>query len=1104
MADASVTHVENEQEETTKVIVWSDVDFLQPDTETNTFYDGQDLKAATLPKLISALTASKTPDPALISDFLLTYRSYLSEFDFMDALIARYKFATKEQDEKSIRLRVFNVIKHWLEKYWEDFKLGGQELSDKLSQFLEDVLSSNDEKNKKVALSVKDRLTKQLAGESKKISKVDAEALRPLLPREPTENILDYPPEEIARQLTLIDWNMWSAIQPWECLGLAWTKKNKEKRSPHVLQMSDWFNYLSGWVASSICTCEKLKDRVKIMTKWIDIANRLKMMGNFNGLMAIISGINRGPVYRMKATQDLLTKDVKFFKILTDLRELVDRDKNNANLRSALKTANPPIIPYLGMFLTDLTFIEEGNTNYLPPHNLVNFYKCRSIAKTIQKIQQYQYKGYVFTEVPTMQTKIKAEKILSEDELYELSNWLEPRPGAEKGEKPAALGGTRKHTDLIPPPPKIDLEYKKEWQMFYIKDTANNVVIDREGVVSLATLSKLVEKLTNPVITPDRELVVPLLYSSRTFCTAEELLNLLIIRFQVPDPKDKSEESMQKWVTEFQIPIHLRVFNVIKSWIMTQPHDFHMYPILKTILTEFYEGIMLKLSPTTAKSLATLVKSLDKPSTPSDPDHETTTTITTTKEKSEESGKPDESDTDTTTTATTTTTHSGDAAASRDVDAKVSSCLDFDAVEVARDLYLKGFKLFSMILPFEWLTHKFCISERQHAVNLRNYYAFGDGIRSWTESEIELADKQGNTHIALIHLINIAKHSQSVGHWMAIRGIIKGLEFTLDKQHLLDAWNKVSLNDRAFFFEMKDLLDIKNQAKLIAKMKELKSPAIPLPDLMFDNIDKLSSYGDDYINQMINVSKKKALGDVMMNFIKYQKVSTSKTKSNPTIAQYIERIEIKSNYDVYEDIERYNPTQSNSVSNTRSSSPRGSNSGGHGISVESSQLEFFLLDLVMNDDDFKHELESRIKLTMSDEMNKFQAEIKELINGGHRRNRAKSSVLTQIEDQKAKAVLDKEFPNCPISSWTQYDALGVVSGIPEDITINILEKDSTHFILQIKEHLGYEDVTRVLEIGKLYRSHHPSIILSCIILAHEVTPQSEVLCNKSHIKILRV
>ena len=37
--------------------------------------------------------------------------------------------------------------------------------------------------------------------------------------------------EEIARQLTLIEWDMWSSIKPYEFLNLAWTKKDKASRA---------------------------------------------------------------------------------------------------------------------------------------------------------------------------------------------------------------------------------------------------------------------------------------------------------------------------------------------------------------------------------------------------------------------------------------------------------------------------------------------------------------------------------------------------------------------------------------------------------------------------------------------------------------------------------------------------------------------------------------------------------------------------------------------------------------------------------------------------------------------------------------------------------
>ena len=54
----------------------------------------------------------------------------------------------------------------------------------------------------------------------------------PILPRslvtEPT--LIDFSPLEIARQLTLIESELYRAIKPWELLNQSWAKKDKEKR----------------------------------------------------------------------------------------------------------------------------------------------------------------------------------------------------------------------------------------------------------------------------------------------------------------------------------------------------------------------------------------------------------------------------------------------------------------------------------------------------------------------------------------------------------------------------------------------------------------------------------------------------------------------------------------------------------------------------------------------------------------------------------------------------------------------------------------------------------------------------------------------------------
>lgn len=65
--------------------------------------------------------------------------------------------------------------------------------------------------------------------------------------------------------------------------------------------------------------------------------------------------------------------------------------------RERLHSSTPPCIPYIGVYLSDLVFIDEGNPDTVDsphPSPLFNFDKNRQVAAVIHEIQKYQHVTY--------------------------------------------------------------------------------------------------------------------------------------------------------------------------------------------------------------------------------------------------------------------------------------------------------------------------------------------------------------------------------------------------------------------------------------------------------------------------------------------------------------------------------------------------------------------------------------------------------------------------------------------------------------------------------------------------------------------------------------
>uniref|UniRef100_A0A803SNJ6 Ras protein specific guanine nucleotide releasing factor 1 n=1 Tax=Anolis carolinensis TaxID=28377 RepID=A0A803SNJ6_ANOCA len=224
---------------------------------------------------------------------------------------------------------------------------------------------------------------------------------------------------EIAEQLTLLDHLVFKSIPYEEFFGQGWMKALFSLTAPSLsLQVSNL-------IASEILRNEEVTVRVSTIEKWVAVADICRCLHNYNAVLEITSAFNRSALFRLKKTWLKVSKQTK--ALIDKLQRLVSSEGRFKNLREALKNCDPPCVPYLGMYLTDLAFIEEGTPNYTED-GLVNFSKMRMISHIIREIRQFQQTAYkIEHQAKVTQYLLDQSFVMDEESLYEASLQVEPK-----------------------------------------------------------------------------------------------------------------------------------------------------------------------------------------------------------------------------------------------------------------------------------------------------------------------------------------------------------------------------------------------------------------------------------------------------------------------------------------------------------------------------------------------------------------------------------------------------------------------------------------------------------------------------------------------------
>ncbi|XP_009427930.1 ras-specific guanine nucleotide-releasing factor 1 isoform X4 [Pan troglodytes] len=318
--------------------------------------------------------------------------------------------------------RVLNVLRHWVSKHSQDFETN-DELKCKVIGFLEEVMHDPEllTQERKAAANIIRTLTQEDPGDNQ-ITLEEITQMAEGVKAEPFEN---HSALEIAEQLTLLDHLVFKKIPYEEFFGQGWMKLEKNERTPYIMKTTKHFNDISNLIASEIIRNEDINARVSAIEKWVAVADICRCLHNYNAVLEITSSMNRSAIFRLKKTWLKVSKQTK--ALIDKLQKLVSSEGRFKNLREALKNCDPPCVPYLGMYLTDLAFIEEGTPNYTED-GLVNFSKMRMISHIIREIRQFQQTAYkIEHQAKVTQYLLDQSFVMDEESLYESSLRIEPK-----------------------------------------------------------------------------------------------------------------------------------------------------------------------------------------------------------------------------------------------------------------------------------------------------------------------------------------------------------------------------------------------------------------------------------------------------------------------------------------------------------------------------------------------------------------------------------------------------------------------------------------------------------------------------------------------------
>ncbi|XP_060003002.1 RAS guanyl-releasing protein 1 isoform X3 [Lagenorhynchus albirostris] len=379
-------------------------------------------KGASLDDLIDSCVQSFDADGnlcrsnQLLQVLLTMHRILISSAELLQKVITLYKDALAK-NSPGLCLKICYFVRYWITEFWIMFKIDAS-LASTMEGFQELVKANGEELHCRLIdttqINARDwsrKLTQRIKSNTSKKRKVSL--------------LFDHlEPEELSEHLTYLEFKSFRRISFSDYQN--YLVNSCVKENPTMERSIALCNGISQWVQLMVLSRPTPQLRAEVFIKFIQVAQKLHQLQNFNTLMAVIGGLCHSSISRLKETSSHVPHEIN--KVLGEMTELLSSCRNYDNYRRAYGECTRFKIPILGVHLKDLISLYEAMPDYLE-EGKVNVHKLLALYNHINELVQLQ------EVAPPLEANkdlvhlltLSLDLYYTEDEIYELSYAREPR-----------------------------------------------------------------------------------------------------------------------------------------------------------------------------------------------------------------------------------------------------------------------------------------------------------------------------------------------------------------------------------------------------------------------------------------------------------------------------------------------------------------------------------------------------------------------------------------------------------------------------------------------------------------------------------------------------